>query len=94
LIPAAVNQDLGKNDAHLQAEDVQKSEASAARTEERSLAEQLLAKHSHEEHHSTLNVSILEAKGLKPRQGKPCPPSTLPSQPQVSPLLQSDILYW
>jgi len=53
---------------------VERSEASTARTEERSLAEQLLAKHMHEEHHSTLNVSIIEAKGLRPRQGKDLPP--------------------
>ncbi len=45
------------------------SEPSTTRSEERSLAERLLAKHMHEEHHSTLTVSILEARGLSPRQG-------------------------
>lgn len=45
------------------------SEPSTTRSEERSLAERLLAKHMHEEHHSTLTVSVLEVRGLRPRQG-------------------------
>ena len=52
-----------------QADEVELSEPSTTRSEERSLAERLLAKHMHEEHHSTLTVSILEARGLSPRQG-------------------------
>ena len=53
----------------LQADDVEMSDPSTTRSQEHSLAERLLAKHMHEEHHSTLTVSILEARGLRPRQG-------------------------
>ena len=53
-----------------QATSAEFGDVSIARSSERSLADQLLAKHMHEEHHSTLNVSILEARGLRPRSGE------------------------
>lgn len=53
-----------------QIEEVERSDPSTTRSEERSLAERLLAKHQHEEHHSTLTVSVIEAKGLSPRSGR------------------------
>ena len=63
--------DLDSNcDGWMQPDDVERSDPSTTRSEERSLAERLLAKHMHEEHHSTLNVSVIEARGLGPRSGQ------------------------
>lgn len=36
----------------------------------------MLKKHQHEEHHSTLTVSVIEARGLRPRSGE-CPSEAL-----------------